>query len=206
MIKQRLPEKLVDFQRDIMSLSQALQAKEQACRDGEDHLLLELMLVLDAFENIFNSLEDKAETFDKSMRRALTSFTRIQSKVKRILEARGVEQIAFPDGKAVVGLCKVVETQAVEGREAGGDHLRRPPRLSARRPGAQAGGGHHRCQSHFDVTVSCRSVQPSAAKPSGYHQPFSAPSMRGIHPIGVKPHAGVKTVIGFWRTPVLTKT
>ena len=68
MIKQRLQEKLVDFQRDIMSLSQALQAKEQACRDGEDHLLLELMLVLDAFENIFNSLEDKAETFDKSMR------------------------------------------------------------------------------------------------------------------------------------------
>ncbi len=114
MTKQRLLEKLVDFQRDIISLSQALQAKEQAFQDGEDHLLLELMLVLDAFENIFNSLEDKAETFDKSMRRALKSFTRIQSKIRRILEARGVEQIALPDGKAVVGLCKVVETQAVE--------------------------------------------------------------------------------------------
>ena len=77
MTKQRLLEKLVDFQRDIISLSQALQAKEQAFQDGEDQLLLELMLVLDAFENIFNSLEDKAETFDKSMRRALKSFTRI---------------------------------------------------------------------------------------------------------------------------------
>jgi molecular chaperone GrpE len=119
MTKQRLREKLVDFQRDIMSLSQALQAKEQAFQAGEDHLLLELMLVLDAFENIFNSLEDKAETFDKSMRRALNSFTRIQSKIRRILEARGVEQIALPDGQAVVGLCKVVETQAVEGREEG---------------------------------------------------------------------------------------
>ena len=78
---------------------------------------MELILVLDAFENIFNSLEDKAETFDKSMSRGLKSFTRIQSKVRRILEERGVEQIAFPEGKAVVGLCKVVETQAVEGRE-----------------------------------------------------------------------------------------
>jgi len=119
MTKQRLQEKLVDFQRDIIRLSQELQAKEQAFRDSEDHLLLELMLVLDAFENIFNSLEDKAETFDKSMRRALQSFTRIQSKVMRILEARGVEQIEFPDGKAVVGLCKVVKTQAVEGHEEG---------------------------------------------------------------------------------------
>jgi molecular chaperone GrpE len=119
MSKQRLRDKLVDFQRDIISLSQALQAKEQAYRDGEDHLLLELILVLDAFDNIFNSLADKAETFDKSMRRALNSFTRVQSKVRRILEARGVEQIACPDGKAVVGLCKVVETQAVAGRQEG---------------------------------------------------------------------------------------
>ena len=84
-----------------------------------DNIRTWVMLVLDAFENIFNSLEDKAETFDKSMRRALKSFTRIQSKIRRILEARGVEQIALPDGKAVVGLCKVVETQAVEGREEG---------------------------------------------------------------------------------------
>jgi molecular chaperone GrpE len=77
------------------------------------------MLVLDAFENIFSHLEDQAETFDKSVRRAFKSFTRIQNKIIRILEERGVEQIAFPDGKAVVGLCKVVETQAVEGRDEG---------------------------------------------------------------------------------------
>ena len=119
MTKQRLQEKLVDFQRDIINLSQALQAKKQAFQDGEDHLLLELMLVLDAFENIFNHLEDQAETFDKSMRRGLTSFSRIQSKVRRILEESGVEQIAFPDGKAVIGLCKVVETQALEDYEEG---------------------------------------------------------------------------------------
>jgi molecular chaperone GrpE len=119
MTKQRLQEKLVNFQRDIISLSQALQAKEQAFQDSEDHLLLELLLVLDAFENIFNHLEGKAETFDKSVQRALKSFSRIQNKVMRILEERGVEQIAFPHGKAVVGLCKVVETQAVEERQDG---------------------------------------------------------------------------------------
>lgn len=119
MTKPRLQKKLVYFQREILSLSQDLQAKEQAFRDGEDHLLLELMLVLDAFENVFNNLEDKAETFDKSVRRGLKSFSRIQSKVMRILEEHGVEQIVFPDGKAVVGVCKVVETQALEGCEEG---------------------------------------------------------------------------------------
>jgi len=117
MTKQRLQEKLVDFQRDIISLSQAIQAKEQAFQDLEGDLLLELLLVLDAFENIFNSLEGKAETFDKAARRALKSFTRIQNKVVRILEERGVEQIVFPDGKAVAGLCKVVETQRAEERQ-----------------------------------------------------------------------------------------
>jgi molecular chaperone GrpE len=119
MTKQRLQEKLVDFQRDIICLSQAIQVKEQAFQDRESDLLLELLLVLDAFENIFNNLEGKAETFDKSAQRALKSFTRIQNKVMRILAERGVEQIVFPDGKAVVGLCKVVETQAAEGRQEG---------------------------------------------------------------------------------------
>ncbi len=119
MTKQRLQEKLVDFQRDIISLSRTLQTKEQAFQDREDDLLLELTLVLDAFENVFSNLEDKAETFDKSTRRALKSFTRIQNKVMRILEERGVEQIVFPDGKAVVGLCKVVETQMAEERDEG---------------------------------------------------------------------------------------
>jgi molecular chaperone GrpE (heat shock protein) len=119
MTKQRLQEKLIDFQRDIISLSQKLQSKKQAFQDSEDNLLLELMLVLDAFENIFKHLEEKEATFEKSVRRSLQSFKGIQRKIMRTLEERGVEKIEFPDGKAVIGLCKVVETRAVDGLEEG---------------------------------------------------------------------------------------
>jgi molecular chaperone GrpE len=119
MTKQRLQDKLIDFQRDIIRLSQNLQSQDQAFQDREDHLLLELILVLDSFENIFKNLEEKEATFEKSVRRALKSFQGIQRKLLRILEEHGVEKIDFPDGKAVVGLCKVVETRAVEGLEEG---------------------------------------------------------------------------------------
>ena len=81
--------------------------------------MLELMLVLDAFENIFKNLEEKETTFEKSMRRGLKSFKGIQRKIIRILEERGVEKIEFPDGKAVIGLCQVVETRAIDGPEEG---------------------------------------------------------------------------------------
>ncbi len=119
MTKQRLQAKLIDFQRNIIHLAQALQSQEQAFQDSEDNLLLDLVLVLDAFENIFTNLEEKEATFDKSVRRALKSFQGIQRKTMRILEERGVEKIGFADGKAVIGLCKVVETRAVEGLEEG---------------------------------------------------------------------------------------
>jgi len=119
MTKQRLQDKLIDFQRDIIRLSQNLQSQDQACQDREDHLLLELILVLDAFENIFKNLEAKEAAFEKSVRRALKSFQSIQRKLLRILKEQGVEKIEFPDGKAVVGLCKVVETRAVEGLAEG---------------------------------------------------------------------------------------
>lgn len=119
MTKQRLQDKLIDFQRDIISLSQELQSKKQAFQDSEDNFLLELMLVLDAFENIFKHLEEKEATFEKSVRRSLQSFKGIQRKIIRTLEERGVEKIEFPDGKAVIGLCKVVETRAVDGLEEG---------------------------------------------------------------------------------------
>ena len=119
MTKQRLQDKLIDFQRDIIRRSQDLQSQEQAFQDREDHLLLELILILDAFENIFKNLEEKEAAFEKSVRRALKSFQGIQRKLLRILEEHGVEKIEFPDGKAVVGLCKVVETRAVEGLEEG---------------------------------------------------------------------------------------
>ncbi len=119
MKKEQLRDKLIDFQKEIITVSRALRAKEATCQDAEDNLLLELVDILDSFENVFKNLEEKESTFDKSTQRAMKSFKAIYRKVIRILEDRGVEKIEFPDGKAKIGLCKIVETKAVEGIEDG---------------------------------------------------------------------------------------
>ena len=122
MSKPALRNKLIEFQKEIITLSDQLQGERQACLEREEALLLELIAALDAFENVFKHMEDKQEGFDKPVRRALRSFRAIQRKLTRTLDARGVEKIGFADGKAVIGLCKVVETQPDPAR-AGGEIL-----------------------------------------------------------------------------------
>ena len=119
MSKQQLQEKLIDFQRHILNLSQELRSQQQEFQDSEQAFLLELMRVLDAFENIFHTLAEKEATFEKSVRRGLKSFHGIQRQILRILQQRGVEKIELLDGKAVIGLCQVVETRSVDGLEEG---------------------------------------------------------------------------------------
>ena len=64
MSKQQLQEKLIDFQRHILNLSQELRSQQQEFQDSEQALLLELVRVLDAFENIFHTLAEKEATFE----------------------------------------------------------------------------------------------------------------------------------------------
>jgi molecular chaperone GrpE len=110
--KQRLEAKLIAFQQQIIRAEQAVKEREKACREREDALFIELFEVLDGFENVFRNLEQKQQAFDKTTRRALKSFEALQRKLLRLLGERGVEPIDLPDGKAVVGLCRVVETRS----------------------------------------------------------------------------------------------
>jgi molecular chaperone GrpE len=109
--KQRLEAKLIAFQQQIIRANQAGKEREKACREREDALFIELFEVLDGFENVFRNLEQKQQEFDKTTRQALKSFEALQRKLLRLLAERGVEPIELPEGKAVVGLCKVVETR-----------------------------------------------------------------------------------------------
>lgn len=117
--KALLRAKLVDFQKEVLNLSQELSARNQQHREQEDHLFLELAAVLDAFENVFKSIEEKEDAFDKSARRVLKSFRAIHRKLLRILADSGVVRLEFPGGKAQIGLCKVVDTEPVDGSENG---------------------------------------------------------------------------------------
>jgi molecular chaperone GrpE (heat shock protein) len=119
MKKERLRAKLIDFQKKIVTLSRELEAREELSQQREDGLFLELVSVLDSFENVFNNLQDKEETFDKSTKRAMKSFRGIYRKLLRVMDESGVERMEFPNGKAEIGLCKVIETAPMADAEEG---------------------------------------------------------------------------------------
>ncbi len=119
MKKALLRDKLIGFQKNLVSLSRELEIEKELARNREDELYLKLAAVLDAFENVFNTVRDKEEALDKSTRRMLKSFQAINRKLVRILEENGVERLAFADGKAEVGSCKIVDTQAMEDAQDG---------------------------------------------------------------------------------------
>nr|VFK54948.1 MAG: molecular chaperone GrpE [Candidatus Kentron sp. TUN]VFK55862.1 MAG: molecular chaperone GrpE [Candidatus Kentron sp. TUN]VFK61895.1 MAG: molecular chaperone GrpE [Candidatus Kentron sp. TUN] len=117
--KQRLFDKLIEFQQKIIGLEGSLLEEKKNASERENEIFLELCAVLDSFENIFNTIAEKDETLDKGSRRMLKSFRAIYRKLLRLLEAYGVKQIEFPDGKSKVGLCKIIETRPEIGREEG---------------------------------------------------------------------------------------
>ncbi len=119
MKKEQLRTKLIDFQKELLTLSRTLETQDERARRQEDGLFLELTGVLDAFENVFNTLQAKEDALDKTARRTLKSFRAIQRKLIRLLEEHDVEKLVFPDGKAEIGLCKVIDTESREGAEDG---------------------------------------------------------------------------------------
>jgi molecular chaperone GrpE (heat shock protein) len=115
--KERIRAKLIELQKAAIGLTGELQVCEREARENENDLFLELVGVLDAFENLFNNLD--RDTLDKSAKRAFKSVGAIQRKLTRLLETRGLEKLEFPDARAEVGLCKVVETRETEEAEEG---------------------------------------------------------------------------------------
>lgn len=121
MQKRLLKEKLVNFQQRLIELNTELLTNRKRCQENEEFFVLELCGVLDAFENIFSSLSNKEPSNDKSTQRTIKSFQAIYRKLLRILEEKGVSPIVLEDNRAVMELCRVVETR--EGKEEEGTVL-----------------------------------------------------------------------------------
>nr|VFJ42800.1 MAG: GrpE protein [Candidatus Kentron sp. DK] len=119
MSKQRLNQKLVAFQRTIIDLERTLDEEKKHASAREDAIFLGLFSVLDSFENIFHNIAEKEQTLDKTGRRMLKSFRATHRKLMRLLEEHGVKQIQFPDGEAIVGLSRIIETKPQAGRREG---------------------------------------------------------------------------------------
>lgn len=106
-----LRQKLIEFQIQIATLRQALREQEDAFQSRETGLFVGLFEVLDAFEGVEETIRSREEGMDKTARALSRNIRSIQRKVVRLLKDHGVLQMAFPDNRATMDTCKVVETK-----------------------------------------------------------------------------------------------
>ena len=106
-----LKQKFIEFQLKIAELNRRLQETRDSFQQREENLMLELLTLLDAFENIEETIEAKQDEFDKSARMLSKNIRSIQKKLKRLLQAHDVVPMQFPDNMARIDRCKVLDTR-----------------------------------------------------------------------------------------------
>ncbi len=111
-----LRERLVAFQREIATLKRQLDEQEETCLRRERELFAGLFEVLDAFDSIELNLRKKSEPLDKTGHSLLTSMNAVQRKLLRLLSSRQIEPLDFPDRRATVESCLIVDTKRVPER------------------------------------------------------------------------------------------
>jgi molecular chaperone GrpE (heat shock protein) len=106
-----LREKLVAFQREIAALKRQLNEQEESYLRRERELFAGLFEVLDAFDRIELNLRMKPESLDKTGHSLLKSMNAVQRKLLRLLSAYQIEPFDFPDRRATVEQCLIVDTK-----------------------------------------------------------------------------------------------
>ena len=109
--KEFLKEKFINFQKKIAELTHALQEQEDSFQAREKDLYLNLFEILDAFENLDQTIQAKENQFDKTSRRLAKNIRSIRKKLIRLLKTYHIVQIEFSNNIADMDCCKVVDTQ-----------------------------------------------------------------------------------------------
>ena len=109
--KDFLRKKLIEFQLKIADLSRTLKEQEDVFHAREGELLTGLFEILDAFENVEETIKAKEDGMDKTARRLAKNVRSIRKKLARLLKANDVVKMDFPDSRASMDFCKVVDTR-----------------------------------------------------------------------------------------------
>lgn len=109
--KEFLKNKFIEFQRKIAELNHELNQTRDSYRNREANLFLGLLTILDAFENLDEIFQTKADEFDKSARMLAKNIRSIQKKLSRLLREHEVVPMQFPDNMARIDCCKIVDTR-----------------------------------------------------------------------------------------------
>jgi molecular chaperone GrpE (heat shock protein) len=115
--KEQLKEKLIAFQQTIAELKQALAQKEALFHKKEKSSLLNLLEIMDALAFIEKNLETKKDTLDKTAKMLGRNIVSIHKKLRRHFYAASIVPLEFPDNKATMEYCKVLETREDPGLE-----------------------------------------------------------------------------------------
>ncbi|WP_186441322.1 nucleotide exchange factor GrpE [Desulfamplus magnetovallimortis] len=109
--KEYLREKFISFQRKIADQKHELARCQDEFRQREQSYYMNLFEILDAFENIDATLESKKDELDKTAKMLGRNVRSIHKKTKRLVKSAGIAAIEFPDNRAEMSLCKIVETR-----------------------------------------------------------------------------------------------
>lgn len=112
-----LREKFVEFQLKLAELNHALTEQRHAFQSKEKELFGSLFEVADAFENIEEILSEKEKPLDKTAEMLARNIRLIRKKLIRIFKANHIVPLEFPDKKARMEYCKVLETKQVPDME-----------------------------------------------------------------------------------------
>jgi molecular chaperone GrpE len=115
---QRASDSLARIREDIKSLLEenarlrdALQIKDDQCKEAIKHLLIDMLEVQDDFDVRFANIEPREEGADRQTRIWLGYFRSVRRLLERKLAAEGVARIEAPAGKAIPGFHTIVEVE-----------------------------------------------------------------------------------------------
>ena len=109
--KERLRDKIVEFQSTIAELRKAARDRDQLAEEKEKRLYLDLFEIMDAFEVLEKTIDEKADELNKPGRMLSKNFKSVGKKMSRILKTNDIVRIELEDGKAKMEYCKVVDTK-----------------------------------------------------------------------------------------------
>jgi len=109
--KEFLKEKLVEFQLKIAELNHSMAKQLNSFQEREKGLALGLLDILDAFENIDETIEAKKDKFDKTARMLSKNIGSVHKKLIRLMKSIDIVKMEFPDNKARIDYCKIIDTR-----------------------------------------------------------------------------------------------
>ncbi len=115
--KEFLRRKLIEFQVRIADLNHTLAGERDLYHEKERSFRLGLLDILDAFENIEETIEAKKDRYDKSARMLSKNIRAVHRKLIRLMKSDDIVTMDFPDNKAAMDRCKVVDVREAPGME-----------------------------------------------------------------------------------------